>query len=259
MIPIGDEPEVRQRGFPFVTYALIAMNVIVYGLELVYGDCFTAAFSTIPYAISHGVSLPVQGCSYGEPSPVYLTLLTSMFLHANLLHLAGNMVFLYVFGDNVEDRLGHIWYLLFYLFCGLVASATQFLVDPNSQLLNLGASGAIAGVLGAYLVFFPSAQVRTVVFAGTYLTVTRVSAFVMLGLWFVLQLVSSLESLNPSAVESGGVAFFAHVGGFIAGVLIAFLVRAFTRTPAGYPASATSYPAWPVHPEVRARTTFAQR
>jgi len=253
MIPIGDEPEVRQRGLPFVTYALIALNVIAYGLELVYGDCFVAAFSTIPFAITHDVSLPIQGCPYGEPSPVYLTLLTSMFLHANLLHLAGNMVFLYVFGDNVEDRLGHVWFLLFYLFCGLVASAAQILVDPNSQLLNLGASGAIAGVLGAYLVFFPSAQVRTVVFAGTYFTVTRVSAFVMLGLWFVLQLVSSLESLNPSDVESGGVAFFAHVGGFVAGVLIALAVRALTKTPAGYPASATSYPAWPVHRDLRAR------
>lgn len=251
MIPIGDEPEVRKRGIPFVNYTLIALNIIVFVLEQVYGECFQAAFSTIPYAITHGVALPIQGCPYGEPSPVYITLLTSMFLHANLLHIGGNMLFLYIFGDNVEDRLGHFWYLLIYLFCGLVASAAQILVDPNSQLLNLGASGAIAGVLGAYLVFFPGARVRSVVFAGTYFTITQISAFVMLGLWFVLQLVSGLEGLNASDVQSGGVAFFAHIGGFVAGALIALVIRAVTRTPEGYPASATSYPAWPTHPNVR--------
>jgi membrane associated rhomboid family serine protease len=250
MIPIGDAPG-AQRSFPIVNYILIALNIIVFILELVYGDCFQAAFSTVPYAITHNVSLPIQGCPYGEPSPVYITLLTSMFMHANLLHIGGNMLFLYIFGDNVEDRLGHVWYLVFYLFCGLVASAAQILVDPNSQLLNLGASGAIAGVLGAYLVFFPGAKVRSIVFAGTYFTITQVSAFIMLGLWFVLQLVSGLQSMSGSDVQGGGVAFFAHVGGFVAGALIALALRPFLKPLPGYPASATSYPAWPLHPDLR--------
>lgn len=245
MIPLSDDPGPRRR-LPVVNYALIAANILVFIAEQKYGACFQAAYSTVPYAITHGQAQAIAGCSYGEPSPVYLTLLTSMFLHANVLHIAGNMLFLWIFGDNVEDRLGHIGYLVFYLFCGLVASAAQIAVAPNSTLLNLGASGAIAGVLGAYLVFFPGSKVRTLIYVGFFITFVRLSAFVVIGLWFVLQLVSGLASLNPSQVESGGVAYFAHVGGFAAGLVIALILRPFLKSQT----YSKSYPYWPRHSEL---------
>ncbi|HKB49522.1 MAG TPA: rhomboid family intramembrane serine protease [Ktedonobacterales bacterium] len=250
MIPISDDPGPRRR-FPFVNYALILINVVVFVLELNYGDCFIADYSTVPAAIVHDVPATIQGCPIGQPSFVYLTLLTSMFLHANLLHIGGNMLYLFIFGDNVEDRLGHFWYLVFYLFCGLVASLAQIAVDPTSTQLNLGASGAIAGVLGAYLVFYPGAQVRTLIFLGFFVTFARLSAIIVIGLWFVLQLVSGLASLNPGSVSSGGVAYFAHVGGFAAGFVIALLLRPFLKPVNRYP---TSYPAWPQHADLRNRT-----
>lgn len=245
MIPLSDDPGVRRR-LPVVNYALIAANILVFIAEQKYGACFQAAYSSVPFAITHGQAQTLQGCAYGAPTPVYLTLLTSMFLHANLLHIAGNMLFLWIFGDNVEDRLGHVWYLIFYLFCGLVASVAQIAVAPNSPLLNLGASGAIAGVLGAYLVFFPGSKVRTLIYVGFFITFVRLSAFIVIGLWFVLQLVSGLQSLNPSQVEMGGVAYFAHVGGFVAGLVIALIVRPFV----GPRPSSRSYPYWPRHPEL---------
>ncbi len=248
VIPLSDNPGPRRR-FPFVNYALIIINIAVFVAEVINGQCFQFAFSTIPYAITHNVDFALKGCPYGQPQPVYITLLTSMFLHANLLHIAGNMLYLWIFGDNVEDRLGHIGYLIFYFFCGLVASAAQILVDPNSQLINLGASGAIAGVLGAYLVFYPGAKVRSLIFLGIFITFTTLPALVVIGLWFVLQLVSGLESLNPGMVNSGGVAYFAHVGGFVAGLVIALILRLFLRPPA--PANAQTYPAWPQHPDYR--------
>lgn len=248
VIPLSDNPGYRRR-FPFVNYALILINVAVFVAEQVYGQCFQFAYSTIPYAITHNAEFALQGCPYGQPQPVYITLLTSMFLHANLLHIAGNMLYLWIFGDNVEDRLGHFGYLIFYLFCGLVASGAQIYVDPNSQLINLGASGAIAGVLGAYLVFYPGARVRSLIFLGIFITFTTLPAIVVIGLWFVLQLVLGLQSLNPHLVNSGGVAYFAHIGGFAAGLLIALVLRAFVRAPA--PQYSKTYPAWPRHPGYR--------
>lgn len=248
VIPISDNPGPRRR-FPFVNYALILINVGIFIVEVSYGQCFMFAFSTIPYAITHNVDFALQGCPYGQPQPVYITLLTSMFLHANLLHIAGNMLYLWIFGDNVEDRLGHIGYLIFYLFCGLVASAAQILVDPNSQLINLGASGAIAGVLGAYLVFYPGARVRSLIFLGIFITMATLPALVVIGMWFVLQLVSGLQSLNPQLVNSGGVAYFAHVGGFVAGLVIALILRAVLRPPAQQ--YSRTYPAWPRYPDNR--------
>lgn len=245
MIPLSDDPGPRRR-FPFVNYALIAANIVVFIAEQKYGTCFQAAYSAVPFAITHGQAVAFQGCPYGEPNPVYLTLLTSMFLHANLLHIAGNMLYLWIFGDNVEDRLGHVGYLVFYLFCGLVASVAQIAVAPDSKLLNLGASGAIAGVLGAYLVFFPGSRVRTLIYVGFFITFVRLSAFIVIGLWFALQLVSGLESLNPSQVQMGGVAYFAHVGGFVAGLVIALILRPFVKSRS----YTKTYPYWPQHPEL---------
>jgi membrane associated rhomboid family serine protease len=246
VIPISDDPGPRRR-FPFVNYALILINIAVFIAEIVNGQCFQFAYSTIPYAITHNAEFALQGCPYGQPQPVYITLLTSMFLHANLLHIAGNMLYLWIFGDNVEDRLGHVGYLIFYLFCGFVASVAQILVDPNSQLINLGASGAIAGVLGAYLIFYPGAKVRSLIFLGIFITFATLPSLVVIGLWFVLQLVLGLQSLNPQLINGGGVAYFAHVGGFVAGLLIALILRAFLKPPAK--SNATTYPAWPTHPD----------
>ena len=250
MIPISDNPGPR-RLFPFVNYLLIAINIAVFVVEISQGAneaCFQAAYSTVPYAITHDVRIAFQGCSLAEPQPVYLTLISSMFLHANLLHIGGNMLYLWIFGDNVEDRFGHFGYLIFYLFCGLVASAAQIAIDPNSTVINLGASGAIAGVLGAYIVFYPRARVRTIIFLGIFFTLTSLSAFIVIGFWFLLQVFNSVQSLNPANMAGGGVAYFAHVGGFVAGAVIALLLRPFVSPPSRYP---QTYPYWPRHDDLR--------
>lgn len=250
MIPIGDDPGPRRR-FPFVNYLLIAANIAVFVAEIANGPCFQAGFSVVPHAIVTGTPATFAGpeCAITQPTPVYVTLFTAMFLHANLLHIGGNMLYLWIFGDNVEDRLGHVGYLIFYLFCGLVASAAQIAVGPDSTVPNLGASGAIAGVLGAYLVFYPGARVRTLVWLGFFITFARLSAVIVIGLWFVLQLLSGLSSLNQGALSSdGGIAYFAHIGGFAAGFVIALLLRPILRVPKRYN---TTYPNWPAHPDRR--------
>ena len=245
MLPISDDPGPRRR-FPIVNYTLIAINILVFIYEVTQpNDCFVTAYSTIPAGIVHDQSFPIQGCPFGQPSPVYITLLTSMFLHANLLHIGGNMLYLFIFGDNVEDRLGHIPYLIFYLFCGFVASIAQILVSPNSTIPNLGASGAIAGVLGAYLIFYPGARVRTIIFLGIFFTLARLPAIIVIGVWIALQFFSGLQSL-AAGPQSGGVAYFAHIGGFIAGALIALIIRPFLKQKS-YP---QSYPYWPAHPDL---------
>jgi len=168
-----------------------------------------------------GQDLPPAG-----PSPLWITLLTAMFLHANLLHIAGNMLFLFIFGDNVEDAFGHLGYVVFYLFCGVAASLTQVFVVEAFQGAQgiatgeLGASGAIAGVLGAYIVLYPHARIRTLIGFGI-LFFTRLSATLVIGVWFLLQFVPGLANIR----ELGGVAYFAHVGGFAAGALLALLFR----------------------------------
>jgi rhomboid family protein len=255
-IPLSDNPGPRRR-FPFINYALILANIAVFVYELTLpdqGNCFTLDYSLIPNAVLHGTTYTFQGCPMGEPTPVYLTLITAMFLHAGFLHIGGNMLYLWIFGDNVEDRLGHIGYLVFYLFCGLVANAAQIAaaVATNSDLNipNLGASGAIAGVLGAYLVFYPGSRVRTLVFIGIFFTITTLSAFIVIGFWFVLQLADAYLSVaRINGAASGGVAYFAHVGGFVTGLLIALVLRPVTKPRSPQP----SYPSWPTHPDMRGR------
>ncbi|HEU5439268.1 MAG TPA: rhomboid family intramembrane serine protease [Ktedonobacterales bacterium] len=251
MLPIGDNPGPRRR-IPYVNYALIAINVVVFILEVVEGPCFQVAYSQIPAALLSGQPAQIQGCPYGQPSPVWVTLFTSMFMHASLLHIGGNMLYLWIFGDNVEDRLGHLGYLIFYLFCGLAADAAQIAIDPSSTVPNLGASGAIAGVLAAYLVFYPGSRVRTLVFLGFFVTMTDLSALIVIGVWFVLQLVSGLGSLG--AVQQGGVAYFAHIGGFVAGLVIALLLRRILKSPAYQ----TTYPAWPAHRDLRGGSPWSR-
>ena len=212
MMPLGDDDSGR-RTLPVVTYALIAINVLVFVLlELPNPnlDAFINQWGTIPAEIMAGRGL--------------LTLLTSMFLHGGWAHLLGNMLFLWIFGDNVEDAFGHGLYLIFYLVTGLAASMAQVLLSPSSTIPGVGASGAISGVLAAYIVMFGSNRVR--VLMGGMLT--TVPAYVMIGLWIVLQFVNGFASIADTA-QTDGVAYGAHVGGFIAGLILTFLLRGFAR------------------------------
>src|SRR5206468_8454525 len=157
--------------------------------------------------------------------PVYITLLTSMFVHGGFLHIASNMLYLWVFGDNVEDAFGPIVFTAFYLACGVLAGLTHVIANPSSSVPSVGASGAIAGVLGAYLVLYPHANVRTLLFIGPFITVTRISAVFLILFWFVTQLISGLASLNVSTEQTSCVAFWAHIGGFVGGLVLALVVR----------------------------------
>src|SRR5438874_1017133 len=234
---------------PWMTWAIIAVNVIVFLYEVSLGPnaaAFMFAYSVVPVALTHGIpqtALLKTSIPFQTPNPVYLTLITSMFLHAGWLHIGGNMLFLYIFGDNVEDRMGHLPYLLFYLFCGVIAGITQIAVDPGSSIPSLGASGAIAGVLAAYLVLFPLAQVRTIIFIFIFFTIVTLPAIVLIGLWFVLQLFDGVASLSHVQQGMGGVAYLAHVGGFVTGLAITFLLRSRLQPPA-----TVSYPYFPRHP-----------
>jgi membrane associated rhomboid family serine protease len=225
-IPLGDDNTGR-RITPVVVYLLILANALVWFLQLTMGDRFTMGFSTIPYEITHGIDLVgvrrvLAGGEghvlhhYPGPTPIYLTLLTSMFMHGSWMHIIGNMVYLWIFGDQIEDRLGRWKFLLFYLACGLVAGLAQVLYHPDSTIPSLGASGAIAGVLGAYLLRFPRNRVR-VLFGWTVLAVP---ALIVLGGWFVLQLFSQVSVVKGD----GGVAYMAHIGGFIAGVVLMLIL-----------------------------------
>ncbi len=257
MIPLKDDAG-RRRRFPFITYLLIAANIAVFLLELNQGrltQAFIFSYGVVPAALTHNVPQTVlfaeqlpQPFPYETPSPVWLTIFTSMFMHAGWLHIAGNMLFLYIFGDNVEDRMGHLGYLIFYLVCGVAAALAQTYIDPNSPIPSLGASGAIAGVLAAYAVFFPGARVTTLIFLGIFITITSISAFILIGLWFVLQFFDGVLALNDQTQQAmGGVAYFAHIGGFVAGLIIALLLKPFQRAPRWQ----STYPRWPSYPDRR--------
>lgn len=207
MFPIGDDNNTR-RGVPLVTYALIVLNVLFFLVELSGGEPFILQWVFVP---SRFLANPVGDL---------LTLFTSIFMHGGWVHLGGNMLYLWIFGDNVEDRLGHGKYLVFYLLCGLAATFAQLAFSLGSNIPNLGASGAIAGVLGAYLVMFPQGRVR--VLQGK--RVIPMPALIVIGFWFVLQLFSGIGSIANIA-DTGGVAYMAHIGGFIAGFVLTYLLR----------------------------------
>jgi len=202
MLPIGDDNSAR-RTVPVVTYALIAINVLFFLVELNAGDAFVEHWSVVPREL------------LAHPATEFITIFTAMFMHAGWLHLGGNMLYLWIFGDNVEDRLGHFKYLIFDLLCGIVATYAQVLVGPNSNVPNLGASGAIAGVLGAYLIMFPGERVNVMMGRG----IIPMPAIVVIGFWIVLQLFSSFGAVE----NTSGVAYMAHVGGFVAGIALAML------------------------------------
>ncbi len=232
MIPIGDDP--KRRTFPWVTLGLILINIVVFvyelGLSDVQLDRFVQSVGTIPVEIAHGVDLPPPA-----PGPIYITLITAMFVHGGFLHIASNMLYLWIFGDNVEDTLGHGTYLVFYFICGIVAGLTHVLVNITSDIPSVGASGAIAGVLGAYLLMFPSAHVRTILFIGPFITIPRIPALLLIGFWFLTQIVSGIAALNAQTAQAAGVAFWAHIGGFVAGLVLAMFLRG--RRPVKQPAA----------------------
>lgn len=236
--PISDDD--REIDSPaYVTYALLAANIALFLYQLSNPE-FTYGWSVIPKEITSGVdlvepqSMEVPGQGQVEipqapgPTPIWLTLLSSMFMHGGLGHIAGNMLYLWIFGNNVEHRFGHKWFLIFYLVSGLVGSFAQILLSPDSVIPNLGASGAIAGVMGAYLVLFPHNRVNAIIF---YHVVT-VPALLVLGMWIAMQMVSGFGSIASTTASTGGVAYLAHVGGFVAGAAAALLYRArVTREP----------------------------
>ncbi len=207
MFPIGDDNTGR-RLIPVVTYALIAINVLVFLIEVAGGDPFIEAWSFVPARF------------LADPARDFVTIFSSMFMHAGLVHIGGNMLYLWIFGDNVEDRFGHAKFLAFYLACGIAATFAQLAFSMGSTIPNLGASGAIAGVLGAYLLLYPNRRVT--VLAGY--VILEVPSLIVIGFWFVLQLFSGIGSLGATA-DTGGIAFMAHVGGFVAGFILGWFLR----------------------------------
>jgi len=247
VIPIGDEDTGGQPGLPWVNIAIIALNVIVFLYQLVDPN-FTNGYSTVPAEITSGKDIVGQfflAAPDGStieideapgPRPIWLTLLTSMFMHGGWLHIGGNMLFLFIFGDNIEKAYGHIKYLIFYLVCGIIAGLANVLVQPDSIIPSLGASGAISGVLAAYLVLFPTNRVRVLLALGIiWLRPIAVPAVVMIGVWALLQFVNGLGAIAVTDQTSGGVAYWAHIGGFIAGAVITLLAKPFLDRGTGTP------------------------
>jgi len=214
MFPIGDDNSAR-RTFPIVTYALIALNFLFFFAELNGGEAFIQQWAFVPRRF------------LANPGADFPTLFTSMFMHAGWLHLLGNMLYLWIFGDNVEDRFGHLKFTIFYLLCGIAATFAQLAFSSGSNIPNLGASGAIAGVLGSYILLFPRSRVNVLMGRG----VIPMPALAVIGIWIVLQFVSGIGSISESA-ESGGVAYMAHIGGFIAGFILTFFLRGRTQPAA---------------------------
>jgi membrane associated rhomboid family serine protease len=223
MIPLKDLTP--RRSFPAITLLLIVANIAVFAYQLSLSnhasDALIRTYGLVPYKIA----LALQGGHY-TIAQAFTPLFTCMFLHGGFLHIIGNMLFLWIFGGNVEDQFGSFAYLFFYLFCGIGSGITQVLFSWGSHMPSIGASGAISGVLGAYIVFFPAGRILTLVPLFIIWWTIRLPAFIFIGLWFALQFLSGVSSLEPSAAASGGVAWWAHVGGFILGALIALPVRA---------------------------------
>jgi membrane associated rhomboid family serine protease len=218
MIPLRDLNPSRTR--PVVTVLLIAANAFLFLYELSLGP-------NIQPFLLQAAFVPARYVGYGAPAGLsagFVSALLSMFLHGGWTHFLGNMLFLWIFGDNVEDRLGHLRFVVFYLVSGFAATAAQAIVVPGSTVPMIGASGAISGVLGAYLFLYPRARIVSLVFLGIFIQIMQVPAIVFLPIWFLIQFFSGLASLGAHTAQAGGVAFFAHIGGFIAGPLLLLLL-----------------------------------
>lgn len=225
MFPISDD-DADRRTQPWVNYAFIAINVLVFVLlqQIGSNEAFTYAFALVPKEIMTGIDLTgvqivrdslgrtAEIHEYATPLPVYFNFLSSMFMHGDIMHIGGNMLFLWIFGDNIEDLIGHVRYAVFYLLCGFAAAAAQIIMSPDSVIPMLGASGAISGVLGGYILMFPKRPVRAVILN----MMTTVPSFIAIGIWIVYQVVLGYFSSSGG----GGVAYAAHIGGFIAGVAL---------------------------------------
>jgi membrane associated rhomboid family serine protease len=246
VIPLRDN--IATSRTPVVTYALIAANILVYffwqqgGFTL--GDpsnahyiCQLQDWAAIPHEITNPGDqvLIAQGCPSDPTAPTWATVFTAMFMHGGLLHLGGNMLFLWIFGNNVEDAMGPLKFIVFYLLAGIAALALQVVIDPGSTVPTLGASGAIAGVLGGYLVRFPRARVVSVIFIVFFFTIIELPALLVLGFWFIQQaLYGYFDLAQPTGGGGGGVAYFAHIGGFVFGLLA---IRVFARRRRSAPPS----------------------
>jgi membrane associated rhomboid family serine protease len=207
MIPLGDDDRGR-RLTPIVTYILIALNVLVFLLELNNGEAFIQRWAFVPSRF------------LADPVGDFVTLFSSMFMHANWAHLLGNMLYLWIFGDNVEDRLGHALFFVFYILCGLGATFAQLAISLGSDVVNVGASGAIAGVLGAYLIMFPRGQVRVLMGRA----IVPMSALVVIGIWILIQIFSQISVFTAGSQTEGGIAYMAHIGGFVTGIVLTYLL-----------------------------------
>ena len=231
MFPINDNNPTRLT--PYVTYGLIAVNIVVFIHQVMLApqqlEQFFQLYAVIPReltAIFAGIPISVP-----QSIPEPLTLITSQFLHGGFLHIAGNMLFLWIFGNNIEDKLGHVKYFIFYITCGILAALAQWFFSMQSGIPSLGASGAIAGVMGAYILRFPHAQIRTLVFLGPFIVFPNIPAIFFLGLWFVQQALYGIASLGVQTnvgMESGGIAYWAHAGGFVFGALLGPLLGLFS-------------------------------
>jgi len=219
MLPLRDHNPIRTT--PVINYLLIAVNVLMFFWEVSLGPNLERTLFNVAF-------IPARFWTPGLIAFNVITIFVSMFLHGGLLHVGGNMLYLWIFGDNIEDRLGHFRYLVFYLACGFVATLSHAYVNPGSQVPSIGASGAIAGVLGAYLVLFPKAQVTTLIPIFFFITVRELPAVLILGFWFVLQFFSGVGSLGATQ-NTGGVAYFAHIGGFICGMILVALFGGMRR------------------------------
>lgn len=220
MIPLRDKNPTRH--FPFITIMLIAINILVFIYEVSLGQNlgkFLFRFAVVPNEIYQSLHLGIF-----KPF-VFLTLITSMFLHGGWLHLGGNMLYLWIFGDNVEDKLGGLRFLIFYLLCGISASALHIYIEPNSIVPSVGASGAISGVLGAYVLMFPKARIVTLMPIFIFIQIAELPAYIILGLWFILQFFNGILSLGYATSGMNGIAWWAHIGGFIAGMIFLFPFR----------------------------------
>ena len=210
MIPYKDDNPIHI--IPFSTILVIALNILVFIMQLLSredGRSIVYSYGAIPHnIITFQSSQPI--------SPV-LTIFTSMFMHGGLFHLAWNMLYFWIFGNNIEERLGHVRFIFFYLFCGVVAAFSHALLSSGSNIPMIGASGAVAGMLGAYILLFPMSKVHTLIFLGFYITVVKIPALIVIGFWAIIQVVSGL--ITQGTANQGGIAFFAHVGGFVAGLL----------------------------------------
>ena len=225
--PVGTEEIIPRRTFPAVTAIIVAINILVFLYQafvlITRGEeglnAMIQAVALVPGLVTEGQSVVL---------PFYLTFFTAMFVHGGLLHIASNMIYLVVFGDNVEDLMGPVLYVFFYLLCGLAASVAQIAADPTSMIPNVGASGAIAGVLAGYLLLLPTGTVRILFFLPPFSRIARIPALFFISLWFILQIFGGAMSLGSSS-ESGGVAYWAHVGGFLAGLALAFIYKQIMR------------------------------